>query len=225
MTLASLTYRLVDLWMKKFSSVRFVGPILADSPDYERVMKFRADQNRLRAPYLEDDVQLEIERRLRLDERSLHFVLERSGEIAASVRVTPPPFEFSALSPILENRAEEFAGYYEFGRLCTDVALGRKAIYAGLLVIKAAQHVFLHEMASGIVGVCRAERVSYMKKLGLNVDGEPAFVPSRQAAYRVIHGSKDHLIAFYYDFFLKLFSRARTSKDSAAEVSHESRPA
>jgi hypothetical protein len=211
--------------MNTFTRVRFIGPIVYGSEEYPAIVKFRGEQNRLRAPYLEQPEQLEIEKRLRLDERSLHFALERNGAIIACVRITPAPFEFSELSSQFAGRSAEFSGYYEFGRLCTDIALERKGFYAGMLVVKAARHIFMSDCAEGIVAVCRSERIAYMQKLGLDADPMSAFIPARASEYRLVHASKERLIRFYFDLFYSVFSRSRVSTGAPAEASHESRTA
>jgi hypothetical protein len=225
MTLAGFTYRLADLWIKTFTKVRFVGPITVDSPEYEAVIQFRTDQNEKRAPHLEHANQREIEERLRIDERSSHFAIAKSGVIVACVRITPAPFELSELSPVFAKRGSDFKDYLEFGRLCTDLRLERKALYASMLVVWAARASFADGKFQGVVAVCRTNRVSYMEKLGLEADPYSVTVEPRQSDYRFIHGSKDHLVNFYFDRLISFLYRRRARLGSSTEVSHESRSA
>ncbi len=225
MTLAGFTYRLADLWIKTFTKVRFIGPITADSPEYGDVIRFRTQQNEKRAPHLEHSNQREIEERLRIDERSSHFAIAKAGMIVACVRITPAPFELSELSPVFAKRAEEFKDFLEFGRLCTDHGLERKALYASMLVVWAARASFADGKFHGVVAVCRPNRVSYMEKLGLEADPLSVSVESRKSDYRFVHGSKDRLVHFHFDRLISFLYRRRGRMSSSKEASHESRSA
>ena len=229
---AKVTYKLTDFWIKSFTHVKVLGPIPVNSANYHRVLAFRALQNQLRAPYLEEKHQVEIENKLLIDERSLHFALERAGQIVACVRLTPLPFEFSALATSFEERSSEFENYFEFGRLCTDSSLDRKGFHAGILVVKAAHHLFMKEKAKGVVGICKTDRVSYMQKLGMRIDPEAVRINARQSDYHLIHASKDELLSFYFKRFFGLFaSKQKNSPDMIvstqsifSEKNHEPRP-
>jgi len=190
-------YEAVDQWIKTFPKLRVLGPLTPTSADYARVLEFRMEWHKKDAPYLMDATQLEIEQTLQLDERSLHFALESDGAIIACVRATPPPLELSALSEEFCVRAAAYSGYYEFSRLCTNRSLGRKALYASMLVVKAAQYLFSNQLAKGIVGICRDSRVTYMKRLGLHSDGFPVWLEARQGNYELLYASKYELLNFY----------------------------
>ncbi len=201
-----LTYKLTELWLKRISKVKVTGPLLFGSNDYLRMMEFRSAQNQLRAPYLEEKHQAEIEARLKIDERSLHFILEKDGEIAVCVRLTPLPFEFSALSPDFEKKVQGFDNYLEFGRLCTAHHLERKGFYAGILVVKAAHYVFSNHLAKGFVGICKSNLVPYMKKLGLQVDATSIRLPERKNDYHLLHATRDELVRFYFKKVFGIFA-------------------
>jgi hypothetical protein len=223
MTLAGVTYCLVDLWCKSFSKIRIHGPIVEGSELYSRIIAFRSEQNKQRAPYLEETYQTELETRLGIDERSLHFAIERDGKIVACVRATPLPFELSALANEFSENAKKFQDYYEFGRLCTDLSLERKGFYAGMLVVRASQYLFSQELAKGILGICKIDRVPYMQKLGLQVNPKPVHLPERKGHYQFIHASKDELIAYYFNRLFRVFSKNRVVEPTTpAEVSAES---
>ena len=222
MILASITYRLAEIWMKNFSNIRFVGPVSANSPAFDEILRFRLEQNHRSAPHLEDPVQLEIERRLQIDERSLHFSLERNGRIVACVRATPAPYELSELSPKFAEHARGYPGYFEFGRLCTDASLKRRGFYAGILTVKAARVVFMEEDGAGIIAVCRPNRVAYMEKLGLEAGAEAVTVPARRSEYRLMAASRDRLLRYY---FKRLWSSViRSSESPAALENNETTP-
>jgi hypothetical protein len=225
MSFAGLTYRLVDLWLKSFSNVRVLGPITMDSAEFARILKFRSEQNQKRAPYLEAGFQITLEKRLKIDERSLHFAIENNGEIVACVRTTPPPFELSELASEFARNAEDYQDYYEFGRLCTDTTLERKGFFAGLLVVRASQYLFSHEHAKGILGICKLDRVSYMQKLGLHVNPESIRLRERNSDYQFIHASKDELIAYYFRRVFRVFSKTTTALPETAEVASEAQSA
>ena len=226
MTLAGLTYRLVDLWCKSFSKIRILGPVTEESENYSRIIAFRSEQNKQRAPYLEEAYQTELESRLRIDERSLHFAIERAGKIVACVRATPLPFELSALNSEFAESAEKYPDYYEFGRLCTDITLERKGFYAGMLVVCASQYLFSHELARGILGICKIDRSLYMQKLGLRINPKAVRLAERNSDYQFIHASKDELIAYYFNRLFKIFSRNQTAQQAVtAKASAENRSA
>jgi hypothetical protein len=225
MSFAGLTYRLVDLWLKSFSKVRVLGPISINSPEYARIFKFRSEQNQKRAPYLEADFQITLEKRLQIDERSLHFAIENNGEIVACVRATPAPFELSELASEFAENAKKYEDYYEFGRLCTDTTLERKGFFAGLLVVRASHYLFSNEHAKGILGICKLDRVSYMQKLGLHVNPESIRLIERKSDYQFIHASKEELIAYYFSRVFRIFSKTPTAIPETAEVASEAQSA
>lgn len=212
-------YEAVDKWIKTFPKLKVLGPLTTTSAEYARVLDFRMEWHKRDAPYLTESFQSEIETSLQLDERSLHFALEYDGQIIACVRTTPPPFELSALSEQFRLRSEAYTNYHEFSRLCTNRNMGRKALYASMLVVKAAQYLFSNELADGIVGICRDNRVSYMKHIGLHSDPSPIWLEARQGSYQLLHASKDELLNFYAIRLNEILA------DKKTEVSLESQPA
>jgi hypothetical protein len=217
--ITKITYKLTDLWIKSFTQIKVIGPIQVGSDDYRRVIAFRTLQNQLRAPYLEEKHQVDIETRLQIDERSEHYALQLNGVIAACVRMTPMPFEFSALSEEFAARSLNFMGYYEFGRLCTDINLERKGFHAGILVIKAAQKLFeMNEHAKGMVGICKTNRVAYMEKLGLKIDPRIVKLSIRQSEYHILHARREEFFDRYF------FAQPKFVKSKSLENTHESRP-
>ena len=230
MKFGTFTLKLADLWLRSYSrlsEVELQGPAGQGSLLAHEIIRFRTQKNLEHARYLEESHQLRIEHNLKIDERSLHFALKKEGKIVACVRVTPFPFEFSALAQPFADQAEKFHTYYEFSRLCTDSALERKGFHVGLLVVKAALHLFSKTSAQGIVGICKENRIPYMNKLGLHHEGGAVCIAERNDHYQMIHATQSELISFYFKRFTQhLFSKTQT-KDSnpihTQEKTHEPR--
>lgn len=179
--------------------LRVVGPLRVGVTDdrslLERALAFRREQNLLRASYLEDSVQLGVEERLRLDERSVHFVGLRDDEIVATLRATFAPFELDDLVPELrtyENR--EYDRYIEAGRLCTAVRLPNKGRVASQLIIRAILWAVLVERCRGCVAVCKRDKVRYLCRFGFSCIAEDVSIPRRGGAYAVIAASRTDLV-------------------------------
>lgn len=215
MNAQNFPYEAVDKWLKTFPKLRVLGPMTTTSEAYARMIEFRREWHKRDAPYLTETAQIEIEQGLQLDERSLHFALEYEGEIIACVRATPPPFELSALSDQFRVHAKAHASCYEFSRLCTNRKMGRMALYASVLVVKAAQYLFSNQLAEGIVGICRENRVTYMKRLGLHSNTSPIWLEARQGNYQLLYASKEDLLDFYVHRLAELLN------DKTLEVPRE----
>jgi hypothetical protein len=203
-------YYQIDLWIEKYPKLKALGPFTTSSSEFARVLEFRREWNQLGAPYLNEPNQLKIEEELQIDERSLHFALEYEGQIIACVRATPRPFELSKLSYKLDKAGDLFQNYYEFSRLCTNTKVGRRALYASLLVIKAAAFIFSNRLAEGILGICRADRMAYMKHLGLQSDELVVHLEARNGNYQFIRASKEELLKFYLLKLNEVFSKTET---------------
>jgi predicted N-acetyltransferase YhbS len=172
-----------------------IGPFSGtDEALLGRVLDFRSIRYRTKRQYLHAAEQLDIERRLRLDERSQHFVAQCGDRIVGSVRLTPPPFEFSALAPSLVAEAEAFATYVELSRLVVDPVAGRQKVTASLLV--AACHWARAANYPGVVALCRRASRVIFERYGLSATSRsPHFIPWRGSEpYALMAGAWPELI-------------------------------
>lgn len=172
-----------------------VGPFPGtDEALLQRVLEFRSVQYRAKRQYLHAAEQQDLERRLRLDERSQHFVAQFGDRIVGSVRLTPSLFEFSALAPSLAAEAEAFATYVELSRLAVDPVGGRQRVTTSLLV--AACHWARASHYSGVVALCRRASRVIFERYGLGATSQsPHFIPWRGSEpYALMAGGWPELI-------------------------------
>lgn len=188
-----------------YATLRVTGPILFSSPEYQEQRTFRKEQNLVRAPHLEQGQHLSREEDNVIEQRSLHFGLYQNEKLVATVRLTPAPFELAKYWKKQPDLLQSIEGYFEFSRLCTKLDLPLKGLYARLLLVKAAMHLFNSNQARGIVGICRPQTFRYLQRLGLKPEGAPIWIPERQSFYNLVCASKKDLISYHLTSFLQEF--------------------
>jgi hypothetical protein len=137
------------------------------------------------APYLLSDTQNEIETKLKIDNRSFHFVARKktSYEIVGTVRLTPYPFELSELLQNSRINFTELKNKLEISRLVTDPSVrdvGKKLLlFAGIHAMEQASH-------DGFIAICQKEKMGLFKKFGMHALNGPEKVKGRPHDYFVI---------------------------------------
>lgn len=168
-------------------SLEILGPIevTADSELLQEITLFRERIYGKEAAHLLSSHQEAIERRMRIDVRSLHFVARHEGEILATVRVCPPPFELGRLSPKLRLAVRSFKNYAELGRLVVGPnsrgrGVGKKLLYLATLTTM--------EKYSGFIAICRPKRAEEFRRFGMTAYRNQNFdIPSRpDAKYKLM---------------------------------------
>lgn len=197
-------------------SAKVLGPLYLDVDSdraiVERALAFRRAQNLVRAPYLESIAQREVEQRLRLDERSAHFVALQGEEIVATLRMTPAPFEISEIiaERTLESKGD-FDDYVEVGRLCTDVHLQQKARVARQITLTAILWQIERLSCRGALALCKQDKVKLFRRFGLTLVAERICIPSRGSDYCIIAGSRQDVL----DALWAIASATRASDGSS----------
>lgn len=160
--------------------VDVVGPIAGnrlDSELLEKLIQFRKEN--ADHQFLVNDYQLELERRLKIDERSFHFIAIQDGQIRGALRATPGPFELSALTPELASVADGYDQYLEVSRMVLD-AEGRKG-WLGLLLCYAVVRWGSTSKWDGMIALCRRANANRFSFLGFQSRGHREFVvPQRE---------------------------------------------
>lgn len=180
------------------SQVEIRGPVSYNSKEFTLIKEFRTRQiAQSVASYLEDHEQLEIEKDLQIDERSLHFYLTNQEQITACLRLTPRPFELSSVRAWTSDQEKVFDGYYEFSRLCTSASSPMQVRSIARLLLHSAYYVLTKKNAKGFIGLCRPERKSFLQKMGLKVCVNSFWIPQRQGYYFWLAASRFELLIFY----------------------------
>jgi hypothetical protein len=166
--------------------VDFLGP---RSGRLHAVRQFLKVHQRLAGlHHLQDALQLGIERRLRIDERSVHCCLYRLGQPVAVVRLLPAPFEAGELHPGLGRLAADFGSHLDFARLVAspDDPDPRRV---PLLLAHASRWAWL-EGFDGTMALARAPQRRLYQRFGMGAVSEtPCRLATRgDAAYWLLHG-------------------------------------
>lgn len=157
------------------------------------IQKFRYEQYQQSSAYLNAYFQESLERKLLLDERGLHFYASYNGQVIASLRVTPPPFEMSGLSNELRDRVEELKDYVELGRLLVDDRFRSKGVGKKLLYASAIHLV--NQRYQGFIAICREHRRREFLRFGLVQNGPPFEIKTRPGSqYYLLSGNWDRFI-------------------------------
>jgi hypothetical protein len=212
-----LLFIITDLFLKNVKDISLEGPYFFQGSNHHEILKemqiFRKKQNLQRAPYLEESFQLEIEKELSLDERSAHFIARKNQEIVISLRLTPGPFELSALSDELVSINEQYSGYWEFSRLCTDIHLPVKGKVAKYLLIKAGLWLFSQTKAKGIVAICQTGKIKFMSKFALYPEKVQIELKNRIGTYAFLTAPRQLILFRFMKEFLSFSSvKIRTKK-------------
>ena len=201
-----ILFRIVEMFLGFQKDVELKGPLflnrLEDRSLILKALVFRSEQNLKRAPWLESPEQHEIENSLNIDQRSAHFIALKNNEVLISLRLTPGPFELSAVAPEIAFREQTHASYWEFGRLCTSLSLRNKGFLARFLLIRAGLWLFSQTDAKGIVAICQENKQRYMSKFALYKEGDSFMIPSRNARYCFISAPREKIISRFTREFL-----------------------
>lgn len=150
----------------------------------KEIETFRARLYNRKAPYLLAPTQIEIEKKLSLDERSYQVIARRksNGELVGTLRLTPYPFEVTELTTIDFNQPE-YLDKLEIGRLLTDPSVrnvGKKIMILGGI------HIVENTDFKGFLGVVRAEKIKYFKNFGMQVISDKINLKGRPHDYLAI---------------------------------------
>jgi hypothetical protein len=160
-------------------TLKIEGPIfgteLIQKNKMDELVEFRDSQYREMCPYLVNEENKTIERELKLDERSAHFIARKEGKIVGCLRLSPPPFEAVALNPTLTHITDKFKNYFELSRLLTIQGRGRIPKVGNRLMLAAGKWAFLRTKKKGFVAVCKPDRARLFERYGFFKDNEVPF--------------------------------------------------
>ncbi len=201
-----ILFKITEIFLKKEKGIKLEGPLFyqnsLDRVMIEKAIHFRTTQNLIRAPHLEDDFQQKIESELQIDQRSAHFIALKNNEIVICLRLTPGPFELSALSDDLKEVESSHKGFWEFSRLCTDIKLPVKGKVAKLLLIKGGLWLFSETKARGIIAICQENKVKFMSKFALYPEKSKISLNHRSGHYTLLSAPRQAILfRFMKDFF------------------------
>lgn len=190
---------------------QYRGPVKGDeiTPDLmSRILDLRRRIQAREAPHLQEPSQLEIEKRLRLDERSFHFyALDGEGELVGALRLTPEPFEFSALTPELATAANRYAGFFEISRYVVE----KNATMAERLLLFAGVWILRKTTAPGVVALCPEKLKEYYRyKYGIVAEdiSEAFMIPTRKfGAYFIVKAEFSKFFRHIMERFVRLRQR------------------
>jgi hypothetical protein len=195
-----LRERILDFihWIACFTSdVEIAEPMRGRDMDPQalsELLTFRRERYASIAPYLNGAYQRSVEERLDSDQDGFHLIAKKQGRIVGTLRLNDTPFEIAAHNPGFERICAELGpGYIEMSRVLTDQqtkGAGKKLlIMAGLWVTRRTRFI-------GILGHCKAEKLSYFAKLGLRADRERSYsIPGRgDTRYFLIHADFTQMI-------------------------------
>lgn len=135
---------------------------------YTDIIKdFREKTYSQRAPYLLGTEHLDLINEVELNERSYHFLGESKETILSTLRLTPYPFEITALFPQLDEQIQKnFSNYIELSRL-----ISKNREQTLFLFMQAA--LFAQKMGyTGFISICSPKNYQKFKKFGLQAYGE-----------------------------------------------------
>ena len=153
----------------------------------DEIQDFRREIYRAQSPHLLGPAQEEIERELDIDRTSFHFVAERDGAIAGTLRVKSWPFEVSRLSPELAGTVGRFRDHAEISRFV--VHPGAQGAHVGEKLFWGCLRWLCHRTdLRGILWICRPAVLPYFLRYGLEPGAVQAVsVPSRgEGDYRLV---------------------------------------
>lgn len=148
------------------------------------------------APHLLAPAVVDLDRRLRIDERADHLCAwAADGTLAAALRVTALPLELPDLSPRCAELVAAHPGHGEISRVVTDPRHRRPEhitrLFAGMV------RAMSHEGATiGVLGVCRRRVARFYARFGMTpVHDDPLALPGRpDADYLVVAATYEAMI-------------------------------
>ena len=196
--------RLIQFYLKYFviqADGQFcfeaLSPGQISSEEMGELILFRARQFEQKSPHLLTEFQAELESNLALDQRSHHILARRKdGSLIGALRMTPFPFEISAILDEANQLSDTLKLNLEISRLVTDSRVknvGKK------LLILAGLHAVETTSSLGFVGVCRVDKTSYFESFGMRKVGLPVKIKGRPFDYHLIAGdfSLMRLLSFW----------------------------
>lgn len=193
------------------------GPVTKQSHKeiIERIVEFQTKQYTGRLDYLLSAEQLHIETTLDMERRSYYFYIEKHGSITACLRLTPYPFEFSALHSSLHQPAIEYSEYIELSRLVADTNSEHREITLGLITYACDWAILCGYQ--GIIALCSAAAQSMYSRYGLSNVTPGGFCElniRNNKPYGLMAGSWNML----FIHTLKLFRRNRKICESISQM-------
>ncbi len=179
---------------KPHAGVRIDGPFHGDSlvtsGILDQIIDFRNYQYASNHQHLINNGQYLIEKKMRIDERSFHFVAFAGDHIVGCVRLTPAPFELSSLHPEVKklNHKYEYGGYLEISRLiCASDRLPRSRVGERLL-LSAGKWALVSNRRKGLFAITRGNNHRKFSKYGFCIQNDQPFsVATRAGAgYNII---------------------------------------
>jgi hypothetical protein len=150
------------------------------------IQLFREKIYSIKCPYLLEKHQLEIERKLSLDERSFQVIARKKSNdlMVGSLRLTPYPFELTELSQHLDWSKAEYSKNLEIGRLLTDPTV--RNVGKKILILAGIHASEKTNGYNGFIGISRTQNISYFKKYGMSVISKEINLIGRPTKYQVI---------------------------------------
>lgn len=193
-----ILYKIVSLYLHlSKGDLKLLGPLkyTQHQKQLKDLNQFLESDYALRCPYLLNDEQREIEKKLNIDERSTHFILQDKDKTLAYIRLTPSAFEISEIISNVSTFVDDHREYYEFSRFTTEKSLSNKRFYAKLLLLRAGLWLFTESNAKGIIGICKPNLLKYFKQFHLLVyQDETVEVHHRPGRYYLIAGEKQKIL-------------------------------
>ena len=147
---------------------KYFGPVCGKDLSHNlknRIFKFQNSVYGDKFSYLRGERQIAIENDLSLDDRSFHFWAENSdGEIVGSLRLIPPPYEFSALTPDLAEVSKKYQNIFEISRYLTKEKHHR---VAQLILFHAGSWIIRETPAIGMVALSKEKLKDHYKMYGI----------------------------------------------------------
>jgi len=147
---------------------------------WEEVKRFRLDQYRMALPYILEE--LGPDGSDEIDSRSCTFAASWNGEVVATIRLTPHPFETSRYVP--ENVVAGFLGsrwasdYLEWSRLLVDGKAPVRGL-ASSLIVYAGLRVLSSTPFRGFFGYATTEVQRVFEKFRVAAHPETFSIPRR----------------------------------------------
>lgn len=153
---------------------KYLGPVKGNEISPELMERIRSLRNRIQgveAPSPQND------------ERSTHFyALDKKGEIAGALRLTPEPFEISTLTPELAVAASRYAQFFEISRYAVE---RKHADMAERLLFFAGVWILRKSTAAGVIALCSEKLKEYYRHhYGIKEEdiSESFLIPERKSA-------------------------------------------
>lgn len=170
------------------------GPISGNQLSGEQKSELLLFRERALSPkstHLLSPFQVELEERLKIDERSFHFFATKNGRMRAAIRLTPRPFEIEGLlenNPDVKLQICERA--VEFNRLQVEMGPDSKGLGRALMLLSGCRAYYDLKLEN-FYAICRGKTVEKFFKFGFELQSNGSFsIPSRPGSdYALITGN------------------------------------